>query len=83
MTHRRSVELTRTGNGIGNRNEGQGDIIHAEGVRGDFLSSAPKARRSAGASAWPAVGGAAVGLPGLGEAFDLVAQMLEIARTDA
>ena len=38
------VEMAPTGNRIGNGNEGQGDIIHAEGVRGDFLSSAPKAR---------------------------------------
>ena len=66
------------GNRIGNRNESYGGIIHAEGVRGDFLSSAPKARRAALGCV-----GAAGGLPCCGEAFDLLAQMLEIARTDA
>jgi hypothetical protein len=71
--------VTPTGNRIGNRNEGQGDIIHAEGVRGDFLSSAPKAR---GTEYDVPVRGRTRGLLCLGEAFNLVAQMLEIARTD-
>ena len=69
--------MTRTGNRIGNGNEGQGDIIHAEGVRGDFLSSAPKARRAS-----VAAGRAAVGLPCLGQAFDLVTKVLEVAGAD-
>jgi hypothetical protein len=73
------VGVTHTGTRIGNGNEGQGDIIHAEGVRGDFLSSAPQAR---GAEHDVPVLGRARGLPCLGEAFNLVAQMLEIARTD-
>ena len=71
--------MTRAGNRIRNRNEGQGDIIHAEGVWGDFLSSAPKARRAGVWLRWGPQGG----LPCLGEAFDLLAEMLEIARTDA
>jgi hypothetical protein len=53
-------------------------MIHAEGVRGDFLSSAPKARRASVAAVR-----AAVGLPCLGEAFDLVAEMLEVVRANA
>ena len=75
--------MTRTGNRIGNRNEGQGDIIHAEGVRGGFRHP----RRMRVGSLVPLRGGGEerneLGLPCLGEAFDLVAQMLEIARTDA
>ncbi len=88
MSHQRLVKVTRDGNRIGNRDEGQaiiiihargvwisedgdGDIIHAEGVLGCFSSSTPKAC------------GTAVGLACLSEAFDLVAQMLEIVRTDA
>ncbi len=47
-----AVEVTPTGNRIGNRNECQGDIIHAEGVRVDFLSSAPQARAVPGTMIW-------------------------------
>ena len=74
-----SVEVTPTGNGTGNGNEGQGDIIHAEGVRGDFLSSAPQARGAehdvpgTGENGWPTV---------LGSAFDLVTKVLEVAGAD-
>ena len=75
--------MTPTGNGIGNGNEGSGGIIHAEGVRGGFRH----ARRRRVGSLVPQRGGGeernGLGLPCLGEAFDLVAQMLEIARTDA
>src|SRR3990172_2391021 len=45
MTHFCSLRLTHTKNTICRRARGEpSDIIHAEGVRGDFLSSAPKAR---------------------------------------
>ena len=71
--------MTRTGNRIANGNEGQGDIIHAEGVRGDFLSSAPKAR---GAEYDVPVRGRTRGLPCLGQAFDLVTKVLEVAGAD-
>ena len=66
-----SVEVTRFGNRIGNGNGGRG-IIHAEGVRGDFLSSAPQARTAPGMATWLAAR-RAVALPGLGEPVDLVA----------
>ena len=66
-----SVEVTRFGNRIGNGNEGR-IIIHAEGVWGDFLSSAPQARTALGMVIWLAAIHA-VALPGLGEPVDLVA----------
>ena len=45
MTHFCSLRLTHTKNTICRRARGEpSDIIHAEGVRGDFPSSAPKAR---------------------------------------
>src|ERR1039458_687007 len=45
MTHFCSLRLTHTKNTICRRaRNGASDIIHAEGVRGDFPSSAPKAR---------------------------------------
>jgi hypothetical protein len=68
---------------MGNRNEGQGDIIHAEGVGGGFRH--PRRRRVGSLAPLRGCGEErnGLGLPCLGEAFDLVAQMLEIARTDA
>src|SRR3990172_864063 len=45
MSHFCSLRLTHTKNTICRRARGEpSDIIHAEGVRGDFPSSAPKAR---------------------------------------
>jgi hypothetical protein len=45
MPHLRSFKLTHTKNTTWRRaRDGASDIIHAEGVRGDFPSSAPKAR---------------------------------------
>jgi hypothetical protein len=45
MTHFCSLRLTHTKNTFCRRaRNGASDIIHAEGVRGDFPSSAPKAR---------------------------------------
>ena len=60
--------MTPTGNRIGNRNEGQGDIIRAEGAR-------CRVRRSGAVMN-------AVGLPCLGQAFDLVTKVLEVAGAD-
>ena len=57
--------------------KGQGDIIHAEGVRGDLLSSAPKARGDVPDVPVP---GRTCGL--LGQAFDLVTKVLEVAGAD-
>ena len=57
---------------FGGRGE-QSDIIHAAGVRVGFPSSAPKARTSAGAA----------GLPCWRDAFELVAEIVEVVRADA
>jgi hypothetical protein len=47
MTHFCSVRLTHTKNAFCRRaRDGASDIIHAEGARGDFPSSAPKARNA-------------------------------------
>jgi hypothetical protein len=47
MTHFCSLRLTHTKNTFCRRaRDGANDIIHAEGVRGDFPSSAPKARNA-------------------------------------
>jgi hypothetical protein len=46
MTHFRSLRLTHTKNTIcRGATGGSSNLIHAEGVRGDFSSSAPKARK--------------------------------------
>jgi hypothetical protein len=46
MTHFRSLKLTHTKNTIcRGATGGSSNLIHAEGVRGDFSSSAPKARK--------------------------------------
>jgi hypothetical protein len=47
MTHFCSLRLTHPKNTFcGTARDGASDIIHAEGVRGDFPSSAPKARNA-------------------------------------
>ena len=81
--------MTHSENGTGNGNDAEG-IIHAEGVffggrGGSAISSTPQAcglvfhhprrRRASG------IGGE--GLPGLGNAFELVAKILEVIRADA
>jgi hypothetical protein len=68
----RSVEVTRFGNRIGNGNGGR-VIIHAGGVRGRFLSSAPQARTAPGMTIRLAAVHAVAALQALGEPVELVA----------
>ena len=75
------VEVAHDENRIEN-GRGSGDIIHAAGVRGGCHH--PRRRRvDLLVPALGCGGGAAVGLPYLGEAFDLVAEMLEVVRANA
>jgi len=94
VTQWRLIKVTHYENGTGNRvtkqrfiihaegvfvREGRtGDIIHAGGVRFGFSLSAPGR-----ASGWVVAKESAGGLPGSGDTFELVAEILEVVWTDA
>src|SRR5450759_2099966 len=65
MAHFCSLRLTHTKNTFCRRaRDGASDIIHAEGARGDFPSSAPKARNALRSQEETACGGEMIDLRG-------------------